>query len=109
MRESASAESKPAAKIKGIDDGDQPLDPKDVITCLKEIQSYSKMQDCVEDFRAAFNLSSTAKLNETFTKVKHQQWLNANASKYVLKRRRHRPCRTTGVVAITFRFGLINS
>ena len=75
--------SKPAAKIKGIDDGDQPLKPDDVMTCLGEIQSYSKMQDCIKDFRAAFNLPSTAKLSETFTKVKHQQWLNANASKYV--------------------------
>ena len=83
MREPAPVESKPAAKIKGIDDGDQPLDPKDVMICLGEIQSYSKMQDCIKDFRAAFNLPSTAKLNETFTKVKHQQWLNANASKYV--------------------------
>jgi hypothetical protein len=75
--------SKPAAKIKGIDDGDQPLKPDDVMTCLGEIQSYSKMQDCIKDFRTAFNLPSTAKLSETFTKVKHQQWLNANASKYV--------------------------
>ena len=83
MRESAPAESKPATKIKGIDDGDQPLKPDDVMICLGEIQSYSKMQDCIKDFRAAFNLPSTAKLNETFTKVKHQQWLNANASKYV--------------------------
>ena len=83
MRESAPVESKPAAKIKGIDDGDQPLKPDDVMICLGEIQSYSKMQDCIKDFRAAFNLPSTAKLNETFTKVKHQQWLNANASKYV--------------------------
>jgi|TARA_B100000085_G_scaffold112684_1_gene102834 hypothetical protein len=83
MRESAPVESKPAAKIKGIDEGDQPLKPDDVMICLGEIQSYSKMQDCIKDFRAAFNLPSTAKLNETFTKVKHQQWLNANASKYV--------------------------
>ena len=75
--------AKPAAKIKGIDDGDQPLKPDDVMTCLGEIQSYSKMQDCIKDFRTAFNLPSTAKLSETFTKVKHQQWLNANASKYV--------------------------
>lgn len=75
--------TKPAAKIKGIDDGDQPLKPDDVVICLGEIQSYSKMQDCIKDFRDAFNLPSTAKLNETFTKVKHQQWLNANASKYV--------------------------
>ena len=83
MREPAPAESKPAAKIKGIDEGDQPLKPDDVMVCLGEIQSYSKMQDCIKDFRAAFNLPSTAKLNETFTKVKHQDWLNANASKYV--------------------------
>ena len=83
MRESAPAESKPATKIKGIDDGDQPLKPDDVMLCLGEIQSYSKMQDCIKDFRDAFNLPSTAKLSETFTKVKHHQWLNANASKYV--------------------------
>ena len=75
--------AKPAAKIKGIDDGDQPLKPDDVVICLGEIQSYSKMQDCIKDFRTAFNLPSTAKLSETFTMVKHQQWLNANASKYV--------------------------
>jgi hypothetical protein len=87
MRESAPEESKPAAKpaakIKGIDEGDQPLEANDVVKCLGLIQESSKMQDCIKDFRAAFNLPSTAKLNETFTKVKHQDWLNANASKYV--------------------------
>ena len=83
MREPAPAESKPAAKIEGIDEGDQPLEANDVVKCLALIQESSKMQDCIKDFRAAFNLPSTAKLNETFTKVKHQDWLNANASKYV--------------------------
>ena len=79
------AESKPATKpaakkTKGPDDA---LEKDEYVTCLSEIQSYPKMQDCVKDFRAAFNLPSTAKLSETFTMVKHQQWLNANASKYV--------------------------
>tara|TARA_A100001515_G_scaffold113244_1_gene94450 strand:- start:2528 stop:3181 length:654 start_codon:yes stop_codon:yes gene_type:complete len=79
------AESKPAAKpaakkTRGPDDA---LEKDEYVTCLSEIQSYPKMQDCVKDFRAAFNLPSTAKLSETFTMVKHQQWLNANASKYV--------------------------
>ena len=79
------AESKPAAKpaakkTRGPDDA---LEKDEYVTCLSEIQSYPKMQDCVKDFRTAFNLPSTAKLSETFTKVKHQQWLNANASKYV--------------------------
>ncbi len=73
--------AKPAAKkTRGPDDA---LEKDEYVTCLSEIQSYPKMQDCVKDFRDAFNLPSTAKLNETFTKVKHQQWLNANASKYV--------------------------
>ena len=79
------AESKPAAKpaakkTRGPDDA---LEKDEYVTCLSEIQNYPKMQDCVKDFRAAFNLPSTAKLSETFTMVKHQQWLNANASKYV--------------------------
>ena len=79
------AESKPVAKpaakkTRGPDDA---LEKDEYVTCLSEIQSYPKMQDCVKDFRAAFNLPSTAKLSETFTMVKHQQWLNANASKYV--------------------------
>ena len=85
MRDSAPEESKPAAKpaakkTRGPDDA---LEKDEYVTCLSEIQSYPKMQDCVKDFRAAFNLPSTAKLSETFTMVKHQQWLNANASKYV--------------------------
>ena len=79
------AESKPAAKpaAKKTRDLDDALEKDEYVTCLSEIQSYPKMQDCVKDFRAAFNLPSTAKLSETFTMVKHQQWLNANASKYV--------------------------
>ena len=79
------AESKPAAKpaakkTRGPDDA---LEKDEYVTCLSEIQNYPKMQDCVKDFKAAFNLSSTAQLSETFTMVKHQQWLNANSSKYV--------------------------
>ena len=50
--------SKPAAKIKGINDGDQPLKPDDVVICLGEIQSYSKMQDCIKDFRACLLYTS---------------------------------------------------
>jgi hypothetical protein len=79
------AESKPAAKpaAKKTRSPDDALEKDEYVTCLSEIQSYPKMQDCVKDFRTAFNLPSTAKLSETFTMVKHQQWLNANASKYV--------------------------
>lgn len=76
--------SKPATKAAAKPkDPEDPLEEPEYVTCLSNIKSYPKMQDCIKDFRAAFNLPSTAKLNETFTKVKHQQWLNANASKYV--------------------------
>jgi hypothetical protein len=73
------AESKPAAKpaAKKTRSPDDALEKDEYVTCLSEIQSYPKMQDCVKDFRTAFNLPSTAKLSETFTMVKHQQWLNA--------------------------------
>ena len=63
--------TKAAAKPKDKDPED-PLEEPEYVTCLSEIKSYPKMQDCIEDFRTAFNLSSTAKLNETFTMVKHQ-------------------------------------
>ena len=76
--------SKPATKVAAKPkDPEDPLEEPEYVTCLSEIKSYPKMQDCIKDFRAAFNLPSTAKLSETFTMVKHQQWLNANASKYV--------------------------
>jgi hypothetical protein len=77
--------TKPAAKPKDPENRppEDPLEEPEYVTCLSEIKSYPKMQDCIKDFRTAFSLSSTAKLSETFTKVKHQQWLNANASKYV--------------------------
>ena len=91
MRESAPAESKPATKTatkgRGIIRGDDPLEKEDVFQCLgliKELKANpEKMEACISDFRDAFNLPGTAKLNETFTMVKHQTWLNENISKYV--------------------------
>ena len=76
--------SKPATKAAAKPkDPEDPLEEPEYVTCLSEIKNYPKKQDCIKDFKAAFNLSSTAQLSETFTKVKHQQWLNANSSKYV--------------------------
>ena len=77
--------TKAAAKPKDPEDRppEDPLEEPEYVTCLSEIKNYPKKQDCIKDFKAAFNLSSTAQLSETFTKVKHQKWLNANASKYV--------------------------
>ena len=84
MRESVLEESKPATKTAAKPkDPEDPLEEPEYVTCLSEIKNYPKKQDCIKDFKAAFNLSSTAQLSETFTKVKHQQWLNANSSKYV--------------------------
>ena len=91
MRDSVPAESKPAAKPatkgRGIIRGDDPLEKEDVFQCLgliKELEANpEKMKACISDFRDAFNLPGTAKLNETFTMVKHQTWLNENMIKYV--------------------------
>ena len=85
------AESKPAAKPatkgRGIIRGDDALEKEDVFQCLGLIQELEanpeKMKACISDFRDAFNLPGTAKLNETFTMVKHQTWLNENICKYV--------------------------
>jgi hypothetical protein len=79
--------AKPATKGRGIIRGDDPLEKEDVFQCLgliKELEANpEKMKACISDFRDAFNLPGTAKLNETFTMVKHQTWLNENMSKYV--------------------------
>ena len=79
--------AKPATKGRGIIRGDDALEKEDVFQCLGLIQELEanpeKMKACISDFRDAFNLPGTAKLNETFTMVKHQAWLNENICKYV--------------------------
>ena len=77
--------SKPAAKIKGVSDGDQPLTKNDRELCLgliKELQE-DKLALFLADFRRSFGLAENAKVAPALTSKKHQDWMNDNMHKYV--------------------------
>ena len=79
------AAPKPAAKIEGIADADQPLSKNDRELCLglvKELTPANLDRFC-KDFRRDFNLASDAKVAPALTSVKHQNWMNANLKNYV--------------------------
>ena len=75
----AKAASNPATKIEGIADADQPLDPKDRDLCLAFAKDLdpAKLKSLCDAFRRHFNLNESAMLRDTFTAVKHQQWMNS--------------------------------
>tara|TARA_R110002073_G_scaffold223832_1_gene384040 strand:+ start:105 stop:725 length:621 start_codon:yes stop_codon:yes gene_type:complete len=82
---SENAPAKPAAKIEGIADADQPLNKNDRELCLglvKELTPDNLARFCA-DFRRDFNLASDAKVAPALTSVKHQNWMNANLKNYV--------------------------
>tara|TARA_R100000231_G_scaffold139616_1_gene121662 strand:- start:864 stop:1424 length:561 start_codon:yes stop_codon:yes gene_type:complete len=88
MRDSSSARAesaKPAAKIEGVSDGDQPLFKNDRELCLgliKELQE-DKLASFLADFRRSFGLAENAKVAPALTSKKHQDWMNDNMHKYV--------------------------
>jgi len=76
---------KPAAKIEGVSDGDQPLTKNDRELCLgliKELEA-DKLASFLADFRRDFGLSKEAKVAPALTSKKHQDWMNDNMHKYV--------------------------
>jgi hypothetical protein len=82
--ESAPA-AKPAAKIEGIADKDQPLSKEDREQCLglvKELTPDNLARFCT-DFRRDFNLKPDAKVAPALTAKRHQDWMNANLKNYV--------------------------
>lgn len=82
--ESAPA-AKPAAKIEGIADKDQPLSKEDREQCLglvKELTPDNLARFCT-DFRRDFNLGPDAKVAPALTAKRHQDWMNANLKNYV--------------------------
>ena len=76
---------KPADKIKGVSDGDQPLSKKDRDLCLALIQELQKnqLELFLADFRQIFGLANDAKVAPALTSKKHQDWINDNMYKYV--------------------------
>ena len=79
------APAKPAAKIEGVADKDQPLSKEDREQCLGLIQELSAegLQSFLAAFRSHFGLPSDAKIAPVLTGVKHQKWLNENLKNHV--------------------------
>ena len=73
----AKAAPKPAAKIEGIAESDQPLSKEDREDCLGLIQQLSPegLQSFLVTFRSHFGLSDSAKVAPALTSVKHRDWV----------------------------------
>jgi len=82
--ESAPA-AKPAAKIEGIADKDQPLSKEDREQCLgliKELTPDNLARFCT-DFRRDHHMGPNDKVAPALTAKRHQDWMNANLKNYV--------------------------
>tara|TARA_X000001382_G_scaffold97907_1_gene72253 strand:+ start:192 stop:854 length:663 start_codon:yes stop_codon:yes gene_type:complete len=77
--------AKPAAKVEGVSDGDQPLSKDHIDLCLGAIKDLSQKgrQSLCTAFRQNFGLNPDVKVNTCIVSVKHQHWVNANINKYV--------------------------
>jgi len=77
---------KPAAKVEGVSNSDQPLSENDRNLCLgliKELTPEGLASFC-ESFRRDFNLKPDAKVAPALTSKKHQDWMNANLIKFAV-------------------------
>jgi len=82
----AKSTAKPAAKVEGVSDSDQPLSENDRNLCLgliKELTPEGLASFC-ESFRRDFNLKPDAKVAPALTSKKHQDWMNANLIKFAV-------------------------
>jgi hypothetical protein len=78
--------AKPAAKVEGVSNSDQPLSENDRNLCLgliKELTPEGLASFC-ESFRRDFNLKPDAKVAPALTSKKHQDWMNANLIKFAI-------------------------
>ena len=78
------APAKPAAKIEGVADKDQPLAKEDRDDCLGLIQELSPegLQSFLAAFRSHFGLASDARIAPILTGVKHRDWVIENLNKH---------------------------
>ena len=84
-RGESTAAAKPAAKIEGIADKDQPLSKEDRDQCLgliKELTPDNLARFCT-DFRRDHHLGTNDKVAPALTSKRHQDWMNANLKNYV--------------------------
>ena len=81
----AKAAPKPAAKVQGVADNDQPLAKEDRDDCLGLIQELSPegLQSFLAAFRSHFGLASDARIAPILTGVKHRDWVLQNLKHHV--------------------------
>ena len=85
-RGESTSTAKPAAKVEGVSNSDQPLSENDRNLCLgliKELTPEGLASFC-ESFRRDFNLKPDAKVAPALTSKKHQDWMNANLIKFAV-------------------------
>ena len=77
----AKPEPKPAAKIKGIADDDQPLttEEREMLLGLISEMTPGKKEGFCKSFRFAFKLGDDAKVAPAITSRKHPAWIQENA------------------------------
>ncbi len=77
--------AKPAAKVEGVADKDQPLAKEDRDDCLGLIQELSPegLQSFLAAFRSHFCLASDARIAPILTGVKHRDWVLQNLKHHV--------------------------
>jgi len=77
----AKPEPKPATKIEGIADGDQPLttEEREMLLGLISEMTPGKKEGFCKSFRFAFKLGDDAKVAPAITSRKHQAWIQQNA------------------------------
>ena len=82
----AKATAKPAAKVQGVSNSDQPLSENDRNLCLGLIKELTPegLESFCAAFRRSFGLSETAKVAPCIVSVKHQDWMNANLIKFAV-------------------------
>ena len=81
----AKAAPKPAAKIEGIADKDQPLSKEDRDQCLgliKELTPDNLARFCT-DFRRDHHMGPNDKVAPALTAKRHQHWMNTHLKNYV--------------------------
>ena len=75
------SQPKPATKIEGIADGDQPLttEERDLLLGIISEMTPGKKEGFCKSFRFAFKLGDDAKVAPAITSRKHQAWIQQNA------------------------------
>ena len=83
-RESTSAASKPAAKVQGVSDDDQPLQAKErdfLLQWITDMPAANRDAFCAA-FRSQFQLADKAKVAPAITSKKHEAWIQAVMNEY---------------------------